>query len=155
MAYPICRIGQSTPGRSSRAACITSSWSIVVECLCSAWAAVTRSHSTKGGSTTYARSYTSSWIGAACCACSNCQEKEHTSSLQQHTDNAKWSDKCESHESQYLIWALTARTYVQEITITSSMMQNPYPEAHEISHPFMELKGLLCYWRSACHWSLN
>jgi hypothetical protein len=73
------------------------------------------------------------------------KKKSKDPRLQQHTDNTKCSNKYESQESQYQLRAPTARTYVRELTITSSMMLNPYPEAHEISHSLMESKGSLCY----------
>ena len=45
--------GQSAPGSRTRAACGTSSESTTQLCLCSVCAVTTRSHSTRGGSTTY------------------------------------------------------------------------------------------------------
>lgn len=47
----ICRGSQSTPGSSSRAACLTSSLSTEKLRRCSVWATATRIHSISGGST--------------------------------------------------------------------------------------------------------
>ncbi len=55
--------GQSHPGRSTLAACETSSASTAPAPRWRAKARAQRTHSATGGSTRYGRSYTSSWIG--------------------------------------------------------------------------------------------
>lgn len=136
MTYFSCRGSQSTPGRSSLAACLTSSLSTETLSRCSVCAIATRIHSINGGSTMNGLEDNEQPEGihaemTILSKCFKCTEKNYEQSKVQHTAERQyssfrfktsnylikvgiisWQFKCVTHTSHFFHMLLIICTHI-------------------------------------------